>query len=245
MFEIPQDVRVISFDIWKTLLNAKSGFTWPRLEIIFRYLGLLDLGQDAIMASYKKAEKALNLLAEQTGYDTGMAERIEFMLKDLDISGVAVPDDEAIGILQRESGRIRMLPAFRPTLTEPDLLETLRGLKDAGYRLGTLSNTGMGDCRMVKPILERLGLAELMNVMLFSCEDGRAKPNKGLFHHMAEQFGVKPHEVMHIGDNVDADYVGAILAGLNAVLYAPKGRDDTRHIRSMKDLAPSLVRASV
>lgn len=238
MYTMPPDVRAISFDIWKTLLNANSSYSWPRLELVFGYVGILGYGQEAITAAYKRAEKHFNQISERTRRDTGMSERLEFMFRELGITDTAVPDKQTIIELQRQSGILRLRPAYLPALTEPDLLTTLRALKSGGYKLGTLSNTGMGDCHAVKPILKHYGLDELLDVMLFSCEDGRAKPSQGLFQRMAAEFGEAPVDVLHVGDNAHADYQ-ATDAGLQAVLYAPQGTPEGwvgHFITSMKQL---------
>lgn len=236
MYTIPKGVTAISFDIWKTLLNAVPAYTWPRLELVFGHVGILGYGQEAITASYKRAEKYWNEQAEITGFDTGMAERIAFVLEDLGITDKKVPDASTIIELQTQSGLLRMRPEYRPTLTEPDLIETLMTLKAHGHLIGTLSNTGMGDCHMVAPLFRFYHLDRLLDVQLFSCEDGRAKPNPGLFLEMAARFGVQPHQVLHVGDNINADY-RATKAGLHAVLFSPKGpKDGYECITSMKEL---------
>lgn len=222
MYTIPDSVRAISFDIWQTLIRGNSAFTWPRLQLVFGELDILHVGQEALTASYKKAERHLNRQAEITGYDTGMAERIEFILDDLGIKNVPVPDDNVIGKLQSLTGELRMAPSYRPELTEPDLLQNLWILHDNGYVLGSLSNTGMGDHRMMESVMAGFGFDRLFRVMLFSSIDGRAKPNPGLFRTMAYELGFAPHEVLHVGDNHHAD-CRAVEAGFHAVLYAPKG----------------------
>ena len=238
MFTMPKGVRAISFDIWKTLLNGRSSYTWPRLELVFGYVGILDRGQEAITAAYKLAEKYWNAQAEITGYDTGMKERIEFVLNELGATDKPVPSDAEIVELQKQSGVIRVLPEYLPTLTEPDLIETLTALKQAGFVIGTLSNTGMGSHDMINPVLAHYGLDQLLDVTLFSSIDGRAKPNPGLFERMAKELGAEPHQVLHVGDNANAD-CRATEAGLHVALYVPAGEPDGNQypfITSMREL---------
>lgn len=239
VYTIPDQVRAISFDIWKTLLIGNPAFTWPRLQLVFGYVGILDrFTADEIVAAYRRAEAFHNAEAERTGWDTGMKERIEFVLNDLGVTDKPVPTAGEIIRLQEQSGVLRVQPEFLPALTEPDLVETLIGLRAEGYRLGLLSNTGMGDSYMMMPMLRHYGLHELMHTIIFSCDDGRAKPNPSLFKRMARELEHEPGEVLHVGDNPNAD-CRATEAGLHAVLYAPSGEPEGNthpFITSMKEL---------
>jgi FMN phosphatase YigB (HAD superfamily) len=236
MFVIPDGVKALSLDIWKTLVGSNPNMTLPRNELVFGFMGVLDYDREILTEVYKRGNKLLEKQAEITGYDTGMLERIEFVLNELGITGKPLPIDQEIVELQKQIGALRILPDLIAPLTEPDLVETLRSFKDHGLLLGTLSNTGMGDCHSMIPMLDHYGFDDdLLDVRLFSCEDGRAKPNPGLFQHMADEFGVEPYEVLHIGDNANADYHGATEAGMQALLYAPKG-SNLPHITSFKEL---------
>lgn len=240
VYNIPREIKAISFDVWGTLIRGNTEFTWPRLELVFGQVGILEYGRNAITQAYRKAEAYLNKKAEETGIDTGMAERIEFVLTSLGVTDKAVPDQETIRVLQLKSAEIRMLPQYRPSLTEPNLIEILQKLREAGYRLGTLSNTGMGDSCTMAPIFKYYGFDELFSVKLFSCDDGRAKPNPGFFQRIAAELEAEPCEVLHVGDSVNAD-CRAVEAGLNSVLYAPKGASENicyPTISSLKELLP-------
>lgn len=245
MYTIPTQVKALSFDIWSTLMRGNSSYTWPRLEVVFGHLGILGRhDKDTLITAYKTAEKALDRQAEVDLREIGMDERISYVLALLGETGVAVPDHDTIIMLQKECGKLRVLPEYLPTLTEPDLVETLTALKAQGYRIGILSNTGMGDCNVTRPVLEHFGIADLLEVQLYSCEDGRAKPNLGLFTKMAGEFELEPREVLHIGDNIQADGP-AVDAGMHSLIYAPQGVPEGTpypFITSMKEL---LVRELV
>ena len=43
---------------------------------------------------------------------------------------------------------------------------------------------------------------------------GAAKPDPGIFHEAARRLGVAPRDVLHVGDDVHADVVGAHRAGM-------------------------------
>ena len=73
-------------------------------------------------------------------------------------------------------------------------------------------------------IATRIGF-EHFQLSLRGGEQGRAKPHQDLFHQTAHYFGVKPSEILHIGDNLTTDVQGAIQAGCQAVWINLSGKD--------------------
>ena len=233
-FTMPETVTCLSFDIWNTLLRGNKEFTRPRLALIFELLGYPELDIEALRDAYLESSHYFDDLSEKTGLDFAIAPRIERMTSTLDLS-VVLPGPEAFAAIQRQVGELRLESRFAPGLTEPDLLETLTLLRASGYRLGLLSNTGMDDRSVMEPTLKQLGIWELCDIALFSSDSGLAKPSPEFFHQMVDEFGVAASAVLHIGDNVNADY-RAWEAGLESVVYAPKGNDEYPSIASMKEL---------
>ncbi len=235
MYEIPRGVSVLSFDIWNTLLRGNQAFTRPRLALIFSHLKLGYLKADDVLDAYLLANRFLNEESERNGIDYGMGERLAIMYDRLGLEH-DVPDDATILEIQERTGKLRRNPEYLPTLTEPDLLATLTALREQGYLLGLLSNTGMDNHLSMEPLLKLMGLWQLFDNAIFSSQDGRAKPNEGIFLRMATEFKVEPDQVLHIGDNRTADYNGARAAGMHGVLYAPNTARKPNQIKSMKEL---------
>jgi HAD superfamily hydrolase (TIGR01509 family) len=238
MYTIPKQVTALSFDIWKTLLGGNKAFTNVRLRLIFDELDLPGVDIEQVHAAYKRADKFFNDEAEHTMTDYGMGERLQMMFATLGIDQ-SVPDARAIAAIQAKVGKLRCQPEYLPPLLEPDLPDTLQKLKDQGLVLGLLSNTGMDDVQVMEPVLKKVGIWDYFQVRIFSSEDGRAKPNPDLFRRMARELKAAPHEVLHIGDNTNADF-RAIKAGLHAVVYAPDG-SSYPHITSMTQLVTQPV----
>lgn len=226
-------VSCISFDIWKTLLRGNKNFTRPRLRFIFDYIGLAEVDIEAIRSAYLEADSFFNDEAEITGCDFGMADRLGHMFGTLDISR-EVPSSDEVEAIQLHLGGLRSQGEYLPSLIEADLPRTLQQLSERGIALGLLSNTGMDNSLVMHPVLSRLGILDYFQVVVFSSEDGRAKPNPGLFRRMADEFGVSAEHVLHIGDNPNADY-RAREAGLRSLHYAPAG-SVLEHVRSMREL---------
>lgn len=65
--------------------------------------------------------------------------------------------------------------------------------------------------------LTRIGLMPLFRFQLGAREHGRAKPDASIFHAACARLGCAPHEVLHVGDDVEMDVLGAHRAGLRSV----------------------------
>ncbi|MGB4776831.1 HAD family hydrolase [Microbacterium sp.] len=236
-FIVPARVTCLSFDIWRTLLVGNPEFTRPRLALLFELLGWPGRDVESLREAYLASDRHFDDLSESTGLDYPLAVRVEFMFGMLGIDDT-VPGPQAVAAIQARLGALRLVDAYMPTLTEPDAVDTLARLRDAGYRLGLLSNTGLDNEQVMRPVLEKLGIWQLCDVHLFSSEEGIAKPNPEIFHRLAGRFGALPGEVLHVGDNANADY-RAREAGLSSVLYAPQGAPSHEAIHSLRELLPA------
>ncbi|KRG47681.1 HAD family hydrolase [Stenotrophomonas panacihumi] len=89
----------------------------------------------------------------------------------------------------------------------PDALDALARIA-ARVPVAALSN-GNAD-------LVRIGLDHHFAFQLGSREHGAAKPQASIFHAACARLDVPPAQVLHVGDHVDMDVVGALDAGLRA-----------------------------
>jgi len=64
--------------------------------------------------------------------------------------------------------------------------------------------------------LERIGLSHLFAFTLRAGEYGAAKPDPGIFQRACERLGFARDEVLHVGDDMHADVLGAARAGLHS-----------------------------
>lgn len=62
--------------------------------------------------------------------------------------------------------------------------------------------------------LARIGLDHHFAFQLGSREHGAAKPAASIFHAACDRLGVPPAQVLHVGDHIEMDVVGAMQAGL-------------------------------
>jgi len=88
--------------------------------------------------------------------------------------------------------------------------------------------------------LERIGLMHVFRFQLGAREHGRAKPDASIFHAACERLGVPPAEVLHVGDDIEMDVLGAHRAGLRACWINRAGDDGACRDWPHADLRPDL-----
>lgn len=69
--------------------------------------------------------------------------------------------------------------------------------------------------------IQRMGIAPYFQFALRAGPDGRMKPYPDLFRHAAERLGIQTRHILHIGDHVRSDVLGALNAGCQAAWLNP------------------------
>lgn len=93
--------------------------------------------------------------------------------------------------------------------------------------------------------LAAIGLDHHFAFALGACEHGAAKPDPGIFLAACERLGCAPGEVLHVGDHIEMDVLGAARAGLRTAWVH---RDDARAQHPHwphADIAPDLIVADM
>lgn len=102
---------------------------------------------------------------------------------------------------------------FRAYSDVPAWLAVLRA---TGLKLAVVSNWDVS----LGEVLERVGLAELLDCVVTSASVGAAKPDPAPFERALECLGLRPEEVVHLGDSPDLDLPGAAAAGIEAIMIS-------------------------
>lgn len=115
------------------------------------------------------------------------------------------------------------LRAWDPhTLADPDARPTLTALSEAGYSIGVLSNTMWPRAHHEK-VFARDGLADLIDVAVYSSEIPVAKPHLDAFRAVLDGLGVTADQAVFVGDRPWDDVHGAQQVGMRAI-WIPHSR---------------------
>ena len=133
----------------------------------------------------------------------------------------------------------KLKDAFReiPSLwnkVNPDAHFLLKELKKQGLVLGVLSN---GSTERAREKLKNFELLSLFDVVVGSDQVGVLKPAREFFDYVLNLLQISPKEAVYVGDYFTIDYLGALGAGLFAVLYDPHEQYPESGPRKIKRLA--------
>jgi putative hydrolase of the HAD superfamily len=99
----------------------------------------------------------------------------------------------------------------------PELPPALARARDAGLRLGVVSNS---EGRLAS-VLERLGIGAYFEVVVDSQLEGINKPDPEIFRRALARMQVLPERALYAGDIPEVDVLGARAAGMQAVVIDP------------------------
>jgi len=121
----------------------------------------------------------------------------------------------------------------RPLLdVEPCVVTALRRLRDAGIRVGVVSNCSMEEVRAwtASP------LAEVVDDAVFSFEVGALKPEPAIYAQACRRLRVAPERTVFVGDGGSDELAGAEAAGL--IAYAARWFVERRSPACQGELSP-------
>jgi putative hydrolase of the HAD superfamily len=119
-----------------------------------------------------------------------------------------------------------------------DVEPALTAWRDQGLRLVVVSNWDVS----LHDVLDRVGIAPLLDAILTSAEAGVSKPSAAIFTRALRLAECPPSQALHVGDSFAEDVVGARAAGIEPVLIVrgdAAGPDGVRTITSLGQLDPA------
>src|SRR5436309_854942 len=115
-------------------------------------------------------------------------------------------------------------PAHAVLGSAPALLGSLRG---HGLKTGLVANSWPDPSRLLRADVEAFGLADLLDVIVFSEEVGVSKPDAEIFLHALTELGIEPEQAVYVGDLLATDVRGAAHVGMTTVQALWFHSDDT------------------
>ena len=227
----PLAPEFIFFDAFGTVIHiGGSSDPGAALRSLLAGAGVevpLELAREAIAkeaAYYRKQQRSVSTRDE--------LERLRLECADIVVEGLGGP---AACPLPKTLVAEILVETF-PSVVFPDVEPAVRLARDAGVRVGVLSNFSY----LLPYILEDLGILRLFDVVVYSAEVGVEKPDPVIFAEAIRRAGVAPARAAHIGDNYDEDAIGARSGNLTPVLLDRTGNSDRRDVPVATDLMDAV-----
>lgn len=215
---VQRGVRAITFDFYNTLAFHRAGS--GRGSTLMRWLG--DLG----LESAPWEHQVLYDVFERHGRDYRRELMGESRRRFLERFAVSVFERLEVRapaeVARKHASELwqRLGPACLAIF--PEVESVLHELRAAGLELAIVSNWQCG----LAGFTSELGLDPFIGHVIASAEVGCAKPDPRIFEEACRRLGLHPTEVLHVGDTVVDDAVGARSVGMRAALVRRNGLAD-------------------
>ena len=217
-----EDDRVVFFDVDDTLLDTSTfAQTARKAAIELMVDNGLPLDKD-------EAYGVLKTIIREKGSNYG---------KHFNVLTQVVLDHEdpmliALGMVTYHNVKMALLRPFA------DTLDALIYLKSQGYRLAVISN-GITIKQWEK--LVRLNINSFFDEVITSEEVGRKKPDKLIFDVALRKMNGVPEKSVMVGNKFREDALGAVNAGMSAVLVNSNVTEDDRDFIRQEQLDITIV----
>ncbi len=235
-------IKAVSFDFWFTIVSIdkklddkinevrKAG-----LEKLFSQYGI-PIEPDEIIPKMLEAKKKMIQMKKDQGFVDFSSRhfQIPFLFEHM---APEIPTYLSRGkpilkesLLESFSEIVTTaLLSYKPPLI-PNVDTALNYVKTQGLKTGIVSNTGLTKGRTLRKVLDHYEIHQLIESIVFSDEVELMKPNPKMFKILAENLRLEPSEIVHVGDTIYADIVGAREAGLHeGVLFLGAFDDDYQY----------------
>lgn len=213
-----EGIRVISFDVGFTLIYTEPpvGIIYAKIAGRFGY----QLNGEEVQARFRETwktkssrdqkEKIKALADEKQAYQWWKGIVRESLGDKVNPEDV----DDIFNVCFQEYAKGYYWRLY------PEVLQTLTTLRAKGFRLVVLSNW---DRRLLRT-LKDLRLDGFFEKIYISTLIGYSKPNPGAFQHVVNDLKVSPQEILHVGDTLNEDILGAQQANIPAVCIDRSGK---------------------
>jgi putative hydrolase of the HAD superfamily len=207
-------IKAVTFDLGNTLLR-QDNIDWKQLEKVgfLNHINIFskqnisgpDLKEwsgkyDQIAAEFEKTAKRYHMEIP--------AEKIFQVLREYFDIPASITTQTLLSTF--------FIPLMNARLLMDHAQDILQELRDKKIRCGVISNTAVPGS-LAREVLERLEILEYFDFTLFSSDCIFSKPHPMMFDIALFRLNIRPSQVIHVGDQLDKDVVGARSAGMRTV----------------------------
>jgi putative hydrolase of the HAD superfamily len=197
----PETIKAVSFDAGGTLIEP-----WPSVGEVYAAVasefGHTNISGQALNLQFAAAWKA------KKAFDYSLSSWKRLVEA---VFGTSVPSARMSELFEAIYQRFAEASAWS---VYDDVRDTLQALRQKGYRLAVISNW---DDRL-RPLLSKLELSSCFEVVVLSVDVGASKPAAEIFQRTLTLLDLPAGSVLHVGDSLEEDVMGATQCGMQALL---------------------------
>jgi putative hydrolase of the HAD superfamily len=212
-------IKHISFDLWMTLIKSNPKFKVERAKYFFDFHNRQQKSFFEITQFIREIDVMCNEINEINGNSISSEEMNLMVLYKINDT---LENYDSVLMVRIYNEINELFENNSPTLFDHNTLTVLENLKRKNYSMSLLSNTAFIKGKSLTNILDKLNISDFFEFLFFSDEYNLSKPNQKFFSETFDKIknetGVYKSEVVHIGDNYKADYLGSKLFGYQPIL---------------------------
>lgn len=243
-------IDTVIFDLGGTLIEYAGPYAvWPDLETpgftaVYQHLNQNGWHLPEFETFKQTGFKLLPVRWKRAAAGEQNLELVDLLADVLHTNGVnSVPADFLVKAAELYESAI-----CAQAVMMPDAREVVAQVKVAGFKVGLVSNTMFRGAAHIAD-MERFGLLDYFDAMVFSADVNKWKPTAAPFLHVLDKLGVEGGTAVYIGDDPGSDMVGGQRAGMRTIHYRSSNRfaepadiqPDAR-IHKLTDLLPILTK---
>lgn len=208
----------LSFDLWLTLIKSNPEFKSKR-NLLFKDFFDVDSTIEKVNGVVRYYDVLCNNINERTGSNIDTYEIYYLILNALNLDINKISTDK-LELFYKETELLFL--KYKPELLYKNIPALFDEITKQGKTINLLSNTAFIKGKTLRKILSHYELENHFNFQIYSDEVGISKPNSQIFQLVFDQANeikkTTKKEILHIGDNIVADYNGALNFGFDAHL---------------------------
>jgi len=213
-------IACVTFDLWETLIFDEPALDESRGRL--RYEGLqrvlADRGTRLPVESLRAAYEQSALRFQEVwsrNEEVAIKEQVRLIVESAAGEPMSIDSEWAKHL---ENAYVDPIFAVPPKPNK-DASHVLEELRNRGYKIGLISNTGRSPGEALRRLLHTYGLLKFFDACIFSNEFRLRKPDMRIFEHASHVLGTETAKMVHVGDDPEADIWGAKQAGMRAILF--------------------------
>jgi FMN phosphatase YigB (HAD superfamily) len=206
-----QNIQHVSFDFWNTIVRSNPRFKEKRAELI-RTLFNNQFSKNEINSAFSIIGNKYN--------DHLQSGNVAIFPLDLLKSVLNIIQNSSVNVIELYNQINNIFLAYPPFI-DSSFYDIIDLIHKKGKTCSITSNTAFISGSVIVRFLENCNLLHHFSFTIFSDEFGFGKPCSKIFNQVHNELikydaAINRTNILHIGDNLEADYNGAIQSSLTA-----------------------------